>query len=49
VVGQLYNTQIRVVETQRKLDYQNDLEEQLADLRDRLQEVRRIRESTCGE
>lgn len=46
VLGQLYNVLLRSVEIQRRLDHQRELEEQVADLRTRLEEVKRKRWAT---
>jgi hypothetical protein len=43
VAFQGFNTLLRSIEIQRKLDHQQELEDQLAELRDRLQEVKRTR------
>jgi hypothetical protein len=40
VLFQGFNTLLRSIEIQRKLDYQQELEDQLAELRNRLQEVK---------
>jgi hypothetical protein len=43
VLFQGFNTLLRSIEIQRKLDHQQELEDQLAELRERLQEVRRAK------
>lgn len=43
VLGQLYNVLLRGIEIQRRLDYQQELEERVAELRGRLDEIKRER------
>jgi hypothetical protein len=44
VVLQGYNTILRLIEVQRKLDYQRELEEQIKELHTRMEEIRRKRQ-----
>jgi uncharacterized protein YqgV (UPF0045/DUF77 family) len=43
VLFQGFNTLLRSIEIQRKLDHQQELEDQVAELRSRLKEVKRSR------
>ena len=46
VLGQLYNTQLRAIEVQRKLDHQRELEEQVEELKERVQQIKAARAGT---
>lgn len=43
VLGQLFNTRLRAIELQRKLDRQAALEEQVVELRGRLEQMKAVR------